>query len=202
MTKLKRFGLAAGAVLALGLVAVTALHVSAQISTTDADKQALRQIKVAYEDAVNRDDMTALAPHLASNFSAVMATGQKVNSLADFEAYWKTMKAQVGIGPKLTGKYTASLEPLDSIFLGGYAFSFGTSKETLVTDVPGPKGRESRNYAFNSNWYAVSTKDNGVWKLVAGRVVVDPFHTTFSEAKLQEIASAAAPAMKAAGLTQ
>jgi len=195
---MKRLGLAAVAI--LGLAAITAV-VSAQ-TTTEADKQALRQIKVAYEDAVNRDDMTALAPHLASNFSAVMATGQKVNNAAEFASYWKTMKTLVGIGPNLTGKYTATLEPLDSIFVGGYAFSFGTSKETLVTDVAGPKGRESKNYAFNSNWYAVSTKENGVWKLVSGRVVVDPFHSTFSDAKIQEIASASAPAMKRAGLTQ
>jgi ketosteroid isomerase-like protein len=195
---MKRFGLAAVAI--LGLAAITAV-VSAQ-TTTDADKVALRQIKVAYEDAVNRDDMTALAPHLASNFSAVMATGQKVNSISEFQAYWTTMKDLVGIGKGKTGKYTASLEPLDSIFVGGYAFSFGTAKETLVTDVAGPKGRESKNYAFNSNWYAVSTKENGVWKLVSGRVVVDPFHTTFSDAKIQEIAQASAPAMKRAGLTQ
>lgn len=196
---IKRAAVALGAC----LVAVLALRVAAQISTTEADKQALRQIKVAYEDAVNRDDMQALAPHLASNFSAVMATGQKVNSHAEFAAYWSTMKQLVGIGPKLTGKYTAALEPLDSIFLGGYAFSFGTAKETLVTDVAGPKGgRESKNYAFNSNWYAVSTKENGVWKLVAARVVVDPFRTTFSDAKIQEIAAVSAPAMKRAGLTQ
>ncbi len=195
---MKRAGLALG----VCLVAVLALRVVAQVSTTEADKLALRQIKVAYEDAVNRDDMTALAPHIAANFSAVMATGQKVTSMAEFEAYWKTMKELVGIGPKHTGKYTAALEPLDSIFLGGYAFSFGTAKESLVTDVVGPKGRESRNYAFNSNWYAVSEKDNGVWKLVAARVVVDPFHSTFSDAKIQEIATASIPAMKRAGLTQ
>ena len=42
----------------------------------------------------------------------------------------------------------------------------------------------------------------GVWKLVSGRVVVDPFHTTFSDAKIQDIAAASAPAMRRAGLTQ
>lgn len=195
---MKRVGIALG----VCLVAALALRVAAQITTTEADKQALRQIKVAYEDAVNRDDMQALAPHLAANFSAVMATGQKVTNHAEFVAYWNTMKQLVGIGPKLHGKYTAALEPLDSIFLGGYAFSFGTAKETLVTDVAGPNGRVSNNYAFNSNWYAVSEKDNGVWKLVAARVVVDPFRTTFSDAKIQEIAAASTPAMKRAGLTQ
>jgi hypothetical protein len=198
MTKrLKRFGLAVGAVFALALVAVTALNVFAQ---NDEDKQALRQIKTAYEDAVNHDDMTHLAPHIGTGFSAVMATGQKVTSFKEFQTYWETMKEIVGIGPNLRGKYTASLEPLDSIFLGGYAFSFGTAKETLITDVAVAKGRESKTYSFNSNWYAVSTKENGQWKLIAARIVVDPFNTTFSAAKITEIADNSAPAMKKAGL--
>ena len=101
MTKsIKRFALAAGAVLGLTLVAVTAHNVFAQ---TDADKAELRKIKVAYEDAVNRDDMTQLAPHIGASFSATMATGQKVTSFAEFQTYWKTMKEIVGIGPKLRG---------------------------------------------------------------------------------------------------
>ncbi|MBI5247637.1 MAG: hypothetical protein HY923_10680 [Elusimicrobia bacterium] len=200
MTKrIKRFALALGAVLGLTLVAVTAHNVFAQ---TDADKAELRKIKVAYEDAVNRDDMTQLAPHIGSSFSATMATGQKVTSFNEFQTYWKTMKEIVGIGPKLRGQYTATLEPLDSIFVGGYAFSFGTAKEHLVTDVAGAKGRESKTYDFNSNWYAVSAKENGVWKLQAARIVVDPFHSTWSQAQIDGIAANSAPAMKKAGLTQ
>lgn len=194
MNKGLKRALLAAAVVVAGLAGVTALRASDE--GTEADKQALRAIKSAYEMAVNQDNMAALAPHLASDFSATMATGHKVGSFDEFKAYWQTMKGLVGIGPGLQGKYEAALEPLDSVFVGDYAFSFGTSKETLKTDVAGANGRrESSAYAFNSMWYAVSVKQNGSWKLRAARVVVDPFHSTFSEAKVQEIASVATAAL-------
>lgn len=196
MTKTwKRFGVASG-IIAVALAGMFAHHVMAQPTDNAADKAALRQIKSAYENAINNDDMGSLSPFIASSFSATMATGQKVQSFDEFKAYWKTMKTLVGIGPNLRGKYEVSVEPIDSYFLGNYAFSFGTSKETLVTDVAVKDSRESKSYKFNSTWYSLCVKDGDLWKLMAGHVVVDPFHSTFSEAKVAEIASVAKAALK------
>lgn len=193
MTKGLKRALLAAVVVAAGIAGVSALRAD---EGTEADKQALRAIKTAYEMAVNQDNMGALQPHLASDFSATMATGHKVNNFNEFRGYWQTMKGLVGIGPGLQGRYEAQLEAQDSLFVGGYAFSFGTSRETLKTDVVGANGqRESNEYRFNSMWYAVSAKENGAWKLKAARVVVDPFRSTFSDAKLGEIASLATTAL-------
>lgn len=195
MTQGLKRALLAAVVVAAGAVAF------AQVATSDgteADKTALRAIKTAYEMAVNQDNMGALQNHVAADFSATMATGHKVNGFAEFRGYWTTMKGLVGIGPGLQGRYEATLEPQETIFVGGYAFSAGTSKEFLKTDVVGANNRrESNEYRFNSLWYTVSAKENGVWKLKAARVVVDPFRSTFSDAKIGEIAGLATRALSA-----
>lgn len=193
MTKGLKRTLLAAVVVAAGVAGVTALRAN---EGTEADRQALRAIKTAYEMAVNQDNMGALQNHVAADFSATMATGHKVANFAEFRSYWTTMKGLVGIGPGLQGRYEATLVPQETIFVGGYAFSAGTSQETLKTDVVGPNNRrESNEYRFNSLWYTVSTKENGAWKLKAARVVVDPFRTTFSDAKIGEIAALATRAL-------
>jgi hypothetical protein len=194
MTKGLKRALLAAVVVAAGVAGVTALRAN---EGTEADKAALRDIKAAYEMAVNQDNMGALQNHVAaSGFSATMATGHKVNSFQEFRSYWTTMKGLVGIGAGLQGRYEATLQPQETLFVGGYAFSAGTSTEFLKTDVVGANNRrESNEYRFNSLWYTVSTKENGVWKLKAARVVVDPFRSTFSDAKLNEIASLATTAL-------
>ncbi len=184
----KRFGI--GTAVALGALLMTylAVHTMAQPASVDADKQALRVIKAAYEDAINQDNFSTLAPHLAGSFSATMATGQKVNGAGEFEAYWKTMRELIGIGKGKAGRYTVKVEPIDTFFLNDYAFSFGTTKEDMVTDTVDKLGAKvSNSYRFNSMWFALSAKDNGAWKLMAGNITVDPFRTVFSESKVAEI---------------
>lgn len=190
---LKRLGIAAAAVAVVALVGV-ARRVWAQSDNTP-DRADLRKIAAAYEAAINHDDMDALKPYLSSDFTATMATGHKVKGAAEFAAYWKTMKELVGIRPGRHGSYSVAVEPIDTFFVGDYAFSFGTFKESLTADT-GEEQRASRSYKFNSNWYAVSAREGNQWKLVSGRVVVDPFHSTFSEQKLSEIAALASSALK------
>lgn len=193
MTKGLKRALLAAVVVAAGLAGVGALRAN---EGTEADKQALRDIKAAYEMAVNQDNMGALQSHVAADFTATMATGHKVNGFPEFRSYWTTMKGLVGIGAGLQGRYEAQLDPQETLFVGGYAFSAGTSREFLKTDVVGANNRrESNEYRFNSLWYTVSVKENGAWKLKAARVVVDPFRSTFSDAKLTEIASLAGTAL-------
>lgn len=191
---MKKGLIAAAAVLVAGVAIAASV---ANENGTEADKAQLRAIGAAYEMAVNQDNMAALQNHLASGFTATMATGHQVKSFDEFRAYWQTMKGLVGIGAGLNGRYEAHLNPQDSIFVGDYAFSVGTSAETLVTDVPGAAGapRVSNSYAFSSLWYAVSVKENGAWKLKSARVVVDPSHAVFSSAKLGEIAQLATTAL-------
>lgn len=177
---------AAAAVLAAG---VFAARVSADAGA-DADKPALRAVLSAYEMALNQDNMAALAPHAASGFTATTPTGHAVESFDAFKAYWQTFKGLAGIGPGLNGRYQTALEPLDTRVLGGYAVSYGTAKEALRTDAADAGGRrEYRDYAFHSMWYALFVKEQGRWKLLSGHVAVDPFRTTFSDAKLREFSA-------------
>lgn len=184
---IKRVAIAFAAALGVLLAGYGALRAQAQTPSHDADRQALRAILADYEQALNQDQFAKISQHLGSGFSATMATGQKVQSVQEFEDYWKAMKDLIGIGQGKQGRYQVEMKPIDTFFVSDYAASFGTSNEELRTDIQGKAGRESKHYRFNSMWFALSKKDGNGWKVVGGHIVVDPFRSTFSEAKVQEI---------------
>lgn len=185
----KRFAFALAGVLTLGLGA----HIHAQTDRQD-DHNALRTIKAAYEDALNNGNFAALTPYLAGDLSAVMATGEKVASPAEFRAYFAKMKTLMKIGSG--GAYSVKVEPFATDFTGsGSAVSFGTTTESL--QLPGGRPREYRSY-----WVVTARKEGAQWKLAGGRMVVDPHNHTFTADEIKQISGLAQAAGKAAPKTK
>lgn len=140
----------------------------AQNPAQEADHQALRVLKTAYEDGVNGDKLDLLAPHLDPEFSGVMVTGEQVVSLKEMQDYWARMKGLIGQG----GKYTVKINPDVSLLLGDVALAKGTTEDRVVTDA----GKE---YVFSSAWTAVARKVGGQWKLLRVQGSMDPIGNPF-----------------------
>ena len=170
-------------VIALGVVAAILVGGAIRFATGQtgraADHAALRKIAAAYEGALNSQDFDKLKPYLAPTLSAVMATGNEVTSPAEFKAYLTKVNTLIGIGKG--GSYQVKVNPIATHFEGAYGYSFGTTDEILKTDA----GAE---YRYHSMWMARSRKFKDGWKLIGGRVVVDPFNQAFTPEHLQAIA--------------
>ena len=155
----------------------------------EADHNALRAIKAAYEAAVNAGDPTRLAPHLATNATAVMVTGEAITGLAGLENYWR--KIQTLLGPGGSYHFAANVERTD--FYGDLALSRGTTDDLVRL----PGGKELK---FNSHWTAVCHREPGGWKILRLQATLDPVDNVFVRAKLAATRVAWAAAGVIAGL--
>lgn len=156
------------------LVLALAAPGAAQAPTTpqeEAEHDALRRLRVVYENAVNEEKLDLLAPHLHPDFTGVMITGETVAGLDGLKQYWARMKELMGEG----GTYTVSVEAEWSTIVGDVAMGRGTTRDVVVTD----RGE----YRFGSAWTAVLRKVDGEWKVlrIQGSMdpVTNPFVTTF-----------------------
>jgi len=137
-------------------------------SQEEAEHEALRQLRAAYEAAIRDSKPEALAPMLHPDFHAVMVTGRAVNSLADLKQYWTDIHALIGPG----GKYTTTLNPERSVIVGDLALARGTSDDVVVTS----GGTE---FKFTTLWTAVLQKQDGRWMLRQAQGSVDPVDNIF-----------------------
>ena len=71
------------------------------------------------------------------------------------------------------GKYTTTLKPEASIFVGDLALARGTSDDVVVTS----SGEEFR---FTTAWTAVLQKANGQWKIRQAHGSMDPVDNAFT----------------------
>jgi ketosteroid isomerase-like protein len=136
-------------------------------SSEEEDRQALRQIKDLYQQAVNEDTLDLLAPHVDPSFTGVMLTSEPVTGLEGMKAYWKKMKDMMGS----SGRYhvTVSYEP--SHFFGDVAVARGTTQD--VVTIPG------KEFRFTGHWSAVCVKREGAWKIVRIHASMDPLTNPF-----------------------
>lgn len=176
-TRNRILALALGAALLAG-----AAQTATAADDREADHQALRNIRAAYENALNQDKIELLMPHLASKLDATMATGEKVTSPKQFASFWTKTKRILGIGAGLKGKYHVEIIPAATEFQGDTGISHGTTKEQIVLS-------DGRSFDYSSNWKAFSKKEKGTWKLVGGNFELDPEKKTFSAAQRAQIES-------------
>ena len=134
----------------------------------EADHQALRQLKAAWERSVNDDNLDLIAPHLGTPFHGVMITSRPVTSLQDMKEYWAAMKELMGPG----GTYRTTIEPERSIILGDFALARGKTADVVTTDA-------GRVYQFGTNWTAVLQRQNGAWKILQVQGSMDPVGNEF-----------------------
>lgn len=134
----------------------------------EADHEALRRLKTAYEEAVRNNRIDALAGHFHADFHGVMVTGRAVNSFADVQQYWRDIHGLMGEG----GSYTTTLNPERSVILGNVALARGTTDDVVKTS----NGQE---YRFTTLWTATLQRDGADWKIRSVQGTMDPIANPF-----------------------
>ncbi len=128
----------------------------------EADKEALRNLRGIYENAIASRDLSQIKPHLAADFTAVMITADEVKGYDGITAYWKKVEDFLGTG----GTYQVTVEPDDTLFEGNLAIAKGRAKEHVV--------RSGKTLDFTSVWTAIARKEGGAWKIVRIQASIDP----------------------------
>lgn len=126
------------------------------------DKNALRNLRSVYEQAIANRDLTALKPHLAADFTAVMITADEVKGFDGIQSYWKKVEDFLG----KDGTYQVTLDPDDTIFEGNIAIAKGRAKEHVV--------RSGKTLDFTSQWTAIARKEGDAWKIIRIQASIDP----------------------------
>jgi ketosteroid isomerase-like protein len=135
---------------------------------TEADHEALRQLKAGYERAIREDRIDTLRAHLHADFHGVMVTGRPVDSFDDLQAYWRDIKALIGEG----GSYVTTLNPELSDVIGDVALARGTTDDVVVTS-------DGQEFRFKSLWTAALQKQDGQWKIRRVQGSMDPVDNPF-----------------------
>lgn len=129
----------------------------------EADHNALRKIKVVYEDAMNSGDLDKLRPYVTNGFTAVMATGEEVKGIDELKAFWVSVKEK--LGGNVT--YHVSVEPELSDLYGDIAIARGKATESI--------GMGSRKVDLQTTWMAILHKENGQWKGIRSQATINAF---------------------------
>jgi ketosteroid isomerase-like protein len=159
-------------ILALALAVLCCSRVAVQ-AQDDADRQALRQIRTNYMDAVNSGDLTKIKNDLATNITGVMVTGKPVEGYDDLVAYWKEI--QTLIGPGSTYHVAVNVDKTD--LYGDIAVSRGTTDESVHLN--------GTDLNFNGYWTAVCHKEGDTWKVVRMQATMDPVHNVFIDLRVK-----------------
>jgi ketosteroid isomerase-like protein len=158
-----------------------------------ADRDALRRLKTAYEDAIRTNRIETLAEHFHADFHGVMATGRPVNSFADVQNFWHDLRRLIGEG----GSYTTTVNPERSVILGDLALSRGTTIDVVRTG-------DGHEYGVTTFWTATLQRDGGAWKIRTLQGTIDPignpFVRDFAKRSVVRFASGAGVAGLLAGL--
>lgn len=129
---------------------------------SEQDKVALRKLAATYEQAIADRDLSALKPHLAEDFTAVMITADEVKGFNGIVDYWTRVEEFLGEG----GTYQVKLDPDDTIFEGDLAIAKGSALEQVT--------RSGSAMEFTSQWTAIARRDGDAWKLVRIQASIDP----------------------------
>jgi ketosteroid isomerase-like protein len=151
-------------------------------ASEEADHEALRRVKTAYEEAIRNNQIDTLAGHFHADFHGVMVTGRPVNSFADIQQFWRDIRGLIGEG----GSYTTTVNPERSIILGDLALARGTTDDVVKTS-------DGHEFRFTTLWTATLQRDGADWKIrsVQGTMdpIVNPFIREFTTRTVVRVAS-------------
>jgi ketosteroid isomerase-like protein len=132
------------------------------VLANEEDKNALRNLRAVYEQAIANRDLESLKPHLASDFTAVMITADEVKGFEGIQSYWKKVEDFLG----KDGVYQVSIDPDETIFEDNIAIAKGRAKEHVI--------RSGKTLDFISLWTAIARKEGAEWKIVRIQASIDP----------------------------
>lgn len=148
-------------------LALTLAVPAAAADGSEEDKNALRAMARAFEQAVAQRELQRFQAALAPEFVGTLVTDEVVNR-DSMRTFWDWVWGL--IGPK--GQWQVKIEPEDTIFLGDVAVARGLARDHIVTE----KGGE---YRFNWHWTLVLQKREGQWKALAGHGSMNPLDNPF-----------------------
>lgn len=134
----------------------------------EAEHESLRELRRAYEQAVEQNQLDVLQPWLHPEFTGVMVTGRAVASFEDVRTYWSDIRGLIGEG----GRYTTTVNPEWSTIFGDVALARGTTDDVVVTG-------DGTEFRFQSFWTAVLEKHDGRWKIRRVQGSMDPVTNPF-----------------------
>lgn len=141
-----------------------------------AEREALRGLQHAFEQAVSANRLEDFAPHVASDFSIVTFTDRSFKNFASFTERWKQTRQEL-VG---AGSFRTEMKPDPSLFFGDIAVCSGESSNTMVD-------KRGKSFDFTSHWTAVMHKEQGQWKVVRGHNSLDPFGNPMLKSSVQRL---------------
>jgi len=152
----------------LSLVAIIPCAFPALQAATAADEklhEELRQLKAAYEKAVNTGDFAPLESLFAPDTTGVVVDNRPFKSFAELKAIDERFRADF---PGLV--YRVTLKPELSQLYGDIAVAHGTADEYVKTS--------AGEFTYTSSFTAVMRRTDAGWKLIRSQVTMDPFRNS------------------------
>lgn len=179
------FGMALYGICAAALGAGVTIYAGAATSAPSKDSADVLEIRNAYVSALNSGDASALMGYLDSNLQATMATGEEIKSAAEFKAYVEKMRDLIGLDRG--GSYQIlSIDTAKKSFFSDMAYAHGTTREKV--EAVDKKGKKGQLYEYESEWEAWLRKGaDGKWKLISGKINIDPKGRAFTPQALAKI---------------
>lgn len=153
-----------------------ALFAGAAHADDTADREALRQIKTAYQDAMMSGDFSSLSPFAHDSLTVVSFTGEELAGIDGMHAYWKKMWDMIGQG----GQYNIEVSYVPSLLVDSVAVAHGAYYSRVTTS-------EGRSYSYDGLWTAVLLKTaDSNWKLYRVHSGMDPITNSFVSTWLRD----------------
>jgi len=147
-------------IIALATILLASVQIGIAADTQRAaDHEALRELRAEVVEALNSQDVQALAPHLADEFVYTGIDQTVISDLEGLKAYFvKVFESPDSSVKSVT--IEAKPEILTRFIAENVGICYGTAKETYTLD----NGKEA---VLNSRWTATCVKENGAWKVSA-----------------------------------
>jgi ketosteroid isomerase-like protein len=145
----------------------SAVSTATAAPASPAEQAALKDIVVAYEQAIRSGDVSksGIRLRLAKGFTAALPSGQIVASYADLSKAENALRTMVGRG---TRYQTTEVTVDPAIEVGGDLAAFTGRTFNQATAQAG------KSLAFTTHWSAVAKNEEGSWRLLRHQAVMDP----------------------------
>lgn len=131
----------------------------ADATGTQADHDALRQLKASAVEAVNQRDYAALQGILHQPSMTTLVTQDSFTDPGKLKDYFENLFTRDTLRMKEV-RIAAEADDLSQIYEGTFALNKGSTKERYTL-------ADGRSFDIDGRWTAVSIKENGQWKLLA-----------------------------------
>lgn len=142
----------------------------------EAEHNKLRELKTIFENAINKNDLELLRPHIAKGFSFITISDEEYTDFDEFKKQWQIGRETLLKG----GTYTLEIIPDLSDIRGNIAITKGDSKNIIITGA-GDK------YEYPAKWTGVCIQEDGEWKILRAHNSLNPFRNPMVEGEVTKM---------------